>query len=398
MVVVLGPRLVHHDTRGRADFAFARLPAIRVGIRPCGRRASKTRPIKANPELLPPGSSVPKGQKAMVHCSDISTLLASVPPLLGFIPENSLVCMICEEQKVIMTLRIDLPDPTQSEIFAQKIAHIVLGQGENVTAIVAVFGGGALTSAGTPPHADLIDALHRLLGDDHLAHGAALWAEACAEGARWCCYCGECDVSGTLPDPSATELAAESAAAGVVTHARRSELARYVATASEHDVARRAALLGDMSSTWACSSREALALVRDAVHAMARGDLEADDAFIARMAMALDDERVRDASLSFAAEEHATAAEHLFFMLTRECPAPYRAEPAVLAAFYSYLRGEGALASMALDAAVEAAPGHGLTKLLRFAIDSATPSAVLRHLVHRAGVEAVAMLAEDSDE
>ncbi|MDX8140573.1 DUF4192 domain-containing protein [Lentzea sp. BCCO 10_0061] len=332
-----------------------------------------------------------------INCKDAGALLASVPPLIGFTPENSLVCLVCNEGIVVMTMRVDLPDPSQSDAFAEQIAQMVLGQGDNVVAIVLVFGGGELTSTGQPPHTEVITALHRILGDVHLPDGVALWAEACVEGARWCCYCGECGMSGTLPDPSATELAAASVAAGKVTHASREELASYVEAASEQDLARRAELLGGMSTTRACSSREGLTMIRDAVDASARGDLQVDDAFVARMALALDDVRVRDASLSFATDAQAVAAEHLFFTLTRECPAPYRAEPAALAAFYAYLRGEGALASVALDVAVEVCPEHQLSRLLRAAFTAAVPPAELGCLARQADIDAAVIFAEQAD-
>ena len=334
---------------------------------------------------------------AKITYSDPAALLASVPPLIGFTPEDSLVCLVCDEGNVSFALRVDLPDPAQSAEFAEQVAQVVLEQGDTIVAIVMVFGGGEHTSTGRPPHAQMIAELRRLLGHVHLPHGAALWAEACEKGARWCCYCGDCGTSGTLPDPSATELAATVVAAGKVTHASRADLASYVETASEHDLDRRTALLAEMSATWACSPGEGFALIRDAVNASARGDMHVDDSFVARTALALDDVLVRDASLRFATEEHAMAAEQLFFTLTRECPARYRASPAVLAAFYAYLRGEGALAWVALDAALEACPGHQLSLLLGGALRSAIHPAELTRLIAGADIEAAATFAEQAD-
>ena len=73
-------------------------------------------------------------------------------------------------------------------------------------------------------------------------------------------------------------------------------------------------------------------------------------------------------------------AERLWLELTRSCPAPERAEPACLLAFYAYQRGDGGIASIALDAAEEACPGHALGKLLRGALSAGLPPEEMRAL------------------
>ena len=74
---------------------------------------------------------------------------------------------------------------------------------------------------------------------------------------------------------------------------------------------------------------------------------------------------VRDAALARCAASDVDGAEHLWAALTRETPDPEAAEPAVLLAACALLRGDGALAGIALDRAEQAWPGHRLTRLLR---------------------------------
>ena len=62
----------------------------------------------------------------------------------------------------------------------------------------------------------------------------------------------------------------------------------------------------------------------------------------------------------------AAAAEQLWAALVRELPDPEAAEPAALLAVSALLRGDGALANVALDRAEQAWPGHRLTRLLRW--------------------------------
>ena len=74
----------------------------------------------------------------------------------------------------------------------------------------------------------------------------------------------------------------------------------------------------------------------------------------------------------------AAAAERLWLALVRATPAPERAEPAALLALTAYLRGDGALAGVALDAALNACPHHSLSGLLRAALDGGLPPELLR--------------------
>ncbi|SFQ33071.1 protein of unknown function [Amycolatopsis arida] len=120
-------------------------------------------------------------------------------------------------------------------------------------------------------------------------------------------------------------------------------------------------------------------MCRDVLAALARargGDIDLTDDQVVRLALALSDERVRDACLRTALPpggSDAVAAERLWLRLVRETPAPERAAPACLLAFSAYLRGEGTLAVVALDVALEADPGHTLADLLRRSIGLGIP-------------------------
>ncbi|OLT48585.1 hypothetical protein BJF85_12455 [Saccharomonospora sp. CUA-673] len=69
----------------------------------------------------------------------------------------------------------------------------------------------------------------------------------------------------------------------------------------------------------------------------------------------------------------ALAAERLWRVLVRATPDPERAEPAALLAYSAYLRGEGALASMAVAKARQADPGHLLATLLEQVVARGMP-------------------------
>ncbi|MFC7613845.1 DUF4192 family protein [Actinokineospora soli] len=69
----------------------------------------------------------------------------------------------------------------------------------------------------------------------------------------------------------------------------------------------------------------------------------------------------------------------------RSLPQPDRAEPACFLAVSAYLRGNGSLARVALDVALQARPGHTLASLLTAALDGAMTPRELRTILSQAG-------------
>jgi hypothetical protein len=113
----------------------------------------------------------------------------------------------------------------------------------------------------------------------------------------------------------------------------------------------------------------ATALVDAALADAAAGPVHLDDGRVLALAAALADPLVRDAALArCATPAGSSGAEQLWAALARETPDPEAAEPAALLAACALLRGDGALAGIALDRAERAWPGHRLTGLLRAAL------------------------------
>src|SRR5262249_41157641 len=113
---------------------------------------------------------------------------------------------------------------------------------------------------------------------------------------------------------------------------------------------------------------------------------------VAEVASALCDHRVRDACLPWCSGPGAAAAERLWLALVRATPAPERAEPAALLALTGYLRRDGAPASVALEAALDACPHHSLSGLLRAALDGGLSPELLREVARDASRDAAAAL------
>jgi hypothetical protein len=322
------------------------------------------------------GMSAPAAGR--IRLSDPSELIAAVPHLLGFHPHDSVVLLALHGRKLGLTLRADLVDTDQAPRLAEQLLLPIARQQPTGVAVVVV--GGDPTPDGGTPHRALVDALDDVLNGGGLPVVHAVWTAQTVLGAPWRCY-DDPLCAGTVPDPASSPLAAATVAAGAVTFGSREEMAELVAAEDPTVLQRRAALLDAADADHPMSSRlvaQRLARLRELHRAAATGDLALSDSIVAEVASALCDHRVRDACLPWCSGPGAAAAERLWLALVRATPAPERAEPAALLAFVAYLRGDGALAGVALDAALHACPAHSLSGLLRAALDGGLPPELLR--------------------
>jgi hypothetical protein len=292
--------------------------------------------------------------------------------LLGFPPSESFVLVSTggkSGRQLGLTLRADLPPPEATPAVCAAAASNLL-VGSPVGAAVVVVGGGPATGAG-PPRRDVAEALVRALEARGVDVHTAVWAERCAADSPWRCY-DPCGCSGLLPDPATTSFAAAAVAEGKVLRGGREELERLVAPVDAEVLRRREALLertvdalSSLPDPAAVLDPEAhLAVVESAIAEQATGRFVLDDARVVALAAALAVPAVRDAALLACAGPRAAAAEQLWAALARETPDPEAAEPAALLAASALLRGDGALANVALDRAEAAWPAHRLTRIL----------------------------------
>lgn len=314
-----------------------------------------------------------------IRVRDAGDLYAAIPHLMGFHPADSLVVLVLKDHLVSMTMRVDLPRPRHRGFLAAQLETPLLEQ-EATEVILVVLCAPSEHMPEELPHEPLVTTLRHKLGGVGIDVVEAVWLPSCQKDARWLCYL-DLDCHGTLPDPLLSAVAAASAHEGNVTFESRAAMAAIAALDPPEALERRSALLDElMTSSGEFDPGTELHRVRDAIDAVGERKGPLPDTEIVALARALAVPDVRDASMGFAALPQSRLAERLWLELTRTCPAPERAEPACLLAFYAYQRGDGGLASIALDAAETACPGHSLTKLLRAAASAAFPPEEMRAL------------------
>lgn len=319
-------------------------------------------------------------------------LIAALPAVLGFVPENSLVVVSLDGGDLGAVLRVDLSAVLRvdlSEELAAGVGHLAdVAAAARPDAAIAVIvdAEGAHCPSCNEDYRQVCGALAKSLSD----HGIELWAahvvDRVALGGRWHCVDG-CGSSGPVDDPSASPLAAAAVLDGRRLYARRADLQAVI---TPEDAARSAGLTGVI---------ERQATRRRAAHRTdpdrcVRGDVRLamtvasraaagqvpSDAQLAKLACALSDAQVRDILYALAVGENAGEAESLWALLARTLPPPWRVEALVLLAFSAYARGDGPLAGVSLEAALRCRPDHRMAGMLDTALQSGLRPEDIREL------------------
>ena len=340
-----------------------------------GRRADDSRPYK-------------------VSLTDPGEIAAALPVLLGFRPRESVVLVSLTGPRGVrvgLTVRGDIPPPEYARLVADELTRSVLTAGPEAALLVVV---SEEPVHGELPHRALVHevtmALHRErlpLRDALLVGANRWWSYDCPSS---CCR----PERGTPLPEGTSELAVATVAAGVVVADSREELAARIASRPEARelaaVARRVAAqasarLADVGAD--ATAEESWAAVQAGV-AHARAGTALSDRALARILWGLRDIDVRDRALQLALDEDP-AVDSLWTECVRRAPRRYVPAPATLLAVGAWLRGDGAMAGVALDRALGADRTYRLAVLLRQALTACLPPDQLRSIIVSGGADRV---------
>lgn len=292
----------------------------------------------------------PRRNPSPLVIRDAGDLVSAVPYMLGFHPSDSLVAVGCGGPRDSCALRYDLSLPPPA---ARHLAEVLSFHGFE-TAMLVGYG----PRERVAPAVELAERALRSAGirvhEAVRVHGGRFWTAPFEDG--------EGSVLTT------TALAAQAVLEGLVALPDREGLAATVAPLPDPvraRVLRETALVGGKVPV-----AEGLALVRGLAAELERGEPLPSVPRIARLAVALSELRVRDEA--WVRIDPGSLPRHKEFwrhVLRRTAP-PLLAAPASLFAYCAFVSGEGGLANLALDLALEADPGYSMALLLREAIAS----------------------------
>ena len=307
-------------------------------------------------------------------------LLAVVPFVLGFHPEDSLVLLTADGDARQMHARIDLPQDEDGvvEVTARLLAA-VSRSGARGVALVAY----------TDDRCLALEVVSRL-GDRLAEEGVRVLGAIRADGERW--FSLDCDDSccppeGTTYDVRAHPVTAASVLEGRVTYRSRRELAdslvgsdpdatEAVAEAADEAMRRfRASERTPLGASDADGPRRYLVAegqwVRDRIARYVTGREPLDPEDVGRLVVAMVNIEVRDVAWAAITRSDARTHVELWSDVVRRTPLDLSAAPAALLGFAAWLAGEGALAWCAVDRCQEAEPDYTLAALLTDALASA---------------------------
>lgn len=311
-------------------------------------------------------------------------LIAALPAILGFVPEKSLVLVAIDRGELGSVLRIDLAADLTDTL--ERFAAVAASARPDAAVAVIV----DADSAHCPVCNDEHRELGTVLAEELMRHGIVLRGcyvvDRVAAGGRWYCADG-CGIDGSVDDPSASPLAAAAVLEGRRLYPHRTDLEAVVAieesprsTAVAAVIAEHAALRAtDLDFDPDGRARRDIEQVIAAIGRAAEGH-QPGEAELASLGCTLTDVQVRDALFGLVIDECAAEAEAFWVLLARTLPAPWRAEALVLLAFSAYVRGDGPLAGVSLEGALQCAPAHRMARMLDTALQSGFRPEQIREL------------------
>lgn len=355
------------------------------------KQPRKPPPAKPDHDPRPSQAAEPPGA-IRVRAQSPAALLAIIPYLLGFTPENSLVVVGYQPPKgeIRVSMRYDLPRAGETDLIADIAAHAI--------AVVAAERQAGAIAIGYGPDSR-VRPLIEVLGE--VAAGKNVELTECLrvqDGRYWSYLCRDercCPEDGIAFDAAGHPAAAAMAAASRAALASRSALAASIApiggiaAESMLQATRRAErhvtqVLAKVRKSHRIGAArhmiasEGLATVSRLIGAYRAGEKYRSDYELAWLTVALRDIRVRDDAWARMDPRFRDEHRRLWIDVVRRARPGYVAAPASLLAFVAWQDGNGALANVALDRALADDREYSMAALLRDVIAAGTPPEMAR--------------------
>lgn len=297
----------------------------------------------------------------VVRASEPDELLALVPYLLGFHPEDSLVVLALRDTRLVLTARLDLK--ATEMMHAERVGGLALDQGADRLVLVAY--------ADDPDRVeDLID-LYVGLTDPVLGIDEA-WRVA--DGRYWCvaptCRCCEA----VAFDPAITSTAAGAVVAGLQAAPSRAALFDAVAAPAGDELA---AVEAAYEEVGAAVVGLADAARRERLVALVDGFLAAPRALThvecAELSILVRFPEVRDVATTRVRRADARRHVDLWAQVARRSVDPFRVAAVSLTGLAAWVSGDGALLNVCIECGEECEPCFGLLGVLRDISDGCVP-------------------------
>ena len=317
-------------------------------------------------------------EKTIVKVSSPADILGLLPHRLGFEPRESLVVFFLEgaRRRDMLVMRVDLPAAQHEDAVVADVVQRAMHVG--ASAVVLVCYTEDKTTEAPLVRWKFIDSLNDGLCDagvevvDALLVRAGRWWSYLCDSPRCCPPAGSL-LAAELP-PAAAHYAAESVANGGAVLASREELVRSVRAddGSQARVVRAvaaqraAAMLVEVLERGGVAAVRSLGLtrLRALVAAWETGVhvLPPDDA--ATVVLTLRDKAMRDEAMTMLLDVEPEVLLSLLTALARSAGDEDAAPICTVLAWVAHASGDGALANVAIERALDAEPSYEMARLI----------------------------------
>ncbi|GLZ60958.1 DUF4192 domain-containing protein [Micromonospora sp. NBRC 107095] len=319
--------------------------------------------------------SFPDNKLTVRSSADLAT---AVPYLIGFYPgDGSIVVIACRDRRIVFAARADLPAPgSPAHHLRDLTAHLVpvVQRQQPITDLVIV-------GYGAQGH---IDPALRGVGDAFTAAGLAVRELLRVTGNRiFSLTCGDpgcCPPQGTPVEPTTSLFAVHATVAGLVARPDRAAVAsRFTRDDSTGDGIRHATTEATARMT-ALETNGSTVVSEAGAHAVRSALRQHDDGTgltddeVAWLTVLLTHRPVRDLAVDFTQphDQHVT----FWAEVTRRADEALVPAPATILALTAWRFGDGALALMAAERALQVDPDYQLAGLLLQALHAGLPPSV----------------------
>jgi Domain of unknown function (DUF4192) len=297
-----------------------------------------------------------RSQRARLKVRRPDELLAVIPYLVGFHPDESIVAVFIKSGRVLLTARMDLPPESAGDELAEEIDRLARKHAARALALVAY------SADSLPTHrllTRLMDRLseHKLAEVLYVGHGR-WWSLSCSDEC--------CPLTGTPFDPSSHPLSAAAVFAGLCARADRRELEASVSGPSQAELPQ----LQELADTLLAELEQfgdrgaAVGLLASIVEAAISEPAVPDERTCLLLGLLVTDVHIRD--LAWALISPANAEDHvqLWGGVVARVPPTLAAAPLCLLGMAAWVSGAGALLNCCCERLVQVAPHYSMGRLL----------------------------------
>src|SRR5215211_87146 len=299
-------------------------------------------------------------------------LLAIIPYLIRFHPEEDLVVVFVKSDQIRLTTRTDLPPESAADELAEWIDALAKREQVDALALVAY---SAAPLAANRLLTRLMDRLsdHSLTDVLYVGHGR-WWSLTCADEC--------CPLAGTPYDLTAHPISAAAVFAGLGLHASRREIENSISGPPEGELPRLLDLAADLLAELTpfdsrAAAEELLVSVMDAAMADA-SDLDERSSLL--LALLVTDVYVRDFAWARISRSNAEQHVRLWRSVVSRVPPELAAAPLCLLGMAAWIGGEGALVNCCWDRVSQIHPDYSMGRLLADISERGVPPSVWQEI------------------